>query len=252
MPKAPRKVSEAEADIASRLAEAPVPRLERALTALPDLLLAFFFAWLAWQAIGDVAAPHALSTGNLILPGIPSPAGSAIAVLEVIFLLPQLTLVDVATRLRRRPPWWLIPPLVLALLAFAPGGGLLFQLLLSGQAGVLLPGMWSLWQRARMFWVMPTATPLQRMRTRAIASGRLNIALLCGLPPFAWVLWRAFASGFNEGPMDHVALVCPALSAYFLLGAIDLWRLHGRAFALRPRVLGGFDAVDIHYFRAPL
>jgi hypothetical protein len=240
------------ADAVSRLQAAPVALPARALSVLPDLLVSGYFAWLAWQMWTGALATTPRVADDVTFPGIPSPSASVIAVLEAIMLAPQLTLVDAASRMRRRPPWWLIPPLLLGLTAVAPGGAAALQLLWSAQGVLLVPAFWSLWQRGRMFWVLPVASPLERMRARAMAAGRLNAALICGLPPFAWSLWQVAASDYRESMSDQVVLICPALAAYFLLGAIDLWRLQGRAFALRPRVLGWYDALGVLDYRQPL
>lgn len=228
------------------------PLASRLWAALPDALLALLFlaiAWSGWQATPITGAWFGFGGQPLDLN---HPAIIAIVAIEVGFLFPQLTLTDLATRIRKRPPWWLIPPIAVGVLLLAPGGMEFFRLLLSNQPLLVVPAMWSVFHRARQLWVLPGTPALQRMRVRALVNGRANVGGLLV------VLMLAASIARTSGWLDQHSLSSQDLQAaiaaalYFLATAFDAWRVGGPAFARSPRPLLWFDMIGVRDTETPI
>lgn len=231
---------------------AALPATTRLLDALPDLLLGLLFGLLLLDPWLDGAIGRSWQSRGYQPLGLDHPAIIAILVLEVGFLLPQVTLTDVATRLSKRPPWWLVPPLAVGLLLLAPGGLELARTLLANQSLLLAPALWSVFHRARQLWEMPGKPSLQRMRVRALGSGRANIGGVAIVALLAFSIartagWAPFQGGFGPDQM-----MCGAATLYFLACAFDAWRVGGEAFARNPRPFLRFDIIGVRDVDRPL
>lgn len=157
-----------------------------------------------------------------------------IVAFEAVTLMFLCILVDVATRLRRAPPWWLGLLGCGALLVLYPEvPGLLIGALHEG-LWVALPFAWSMIERLRELWTLPGSPRIEKLRRRALIFGRLFSGLVvAGTFVLAWLLESIVsdAGGRVQG------LAPWFVAAYFALAACDAWRVHRPAFAIRPRNL---------------
>lgn len=224
----------------------------RWLSTLPDLLLALLFLAIGLDHwLGEPLTIWCLNHGWRPLDGN-HPGIQTLLVLEVVFLVPQLTLVDVATRLKARPPWWLVLPMTIALLLLAPGGMDALRLLAANQSWLLMPALWSVAQRAYILWTIPGRPDLERMRLRAQAGGRANIGGMCLIAALALSFLR------TSGPPGLFEVVrmedCLSLliALYFSLCAFDCWRLRGERFARNPTPFLWWDYVGVKDHNVPL
>ncbi len=224
---------------------ATVPTARRLLDALPDFVLALLFAALWLDLHGAIGLAAFWQSHGYQPLGLDHPAVIAILVLEVGFLIPQVVLTDLATRLRKRPPWWLIPPLAIAALLFAPGGFDLLRTLLANQALLLVPALWSVFHRARLLWEMPGKPRLERMRVRALSAGRANVGALAVLGWLGFSLARSAGWAPLQGGGGPDEAICIVAALYFLACAFDAWRVGGPAFARRPRPLLRVDFIGV-------
>lgn len=199
-------------------------RARRFAFPVPDAMLALLYAL---AAFGDVL-PHemteALAFGILIEGG---------------FLLMQATLVDIATRLKKRPPFWLIPIMVGAILLFM-GGSAWEVLKMAWDRGMafFLPLLLSLLERGYILWQMPVRTRVQKIAARALIGNRIVTGIaLCVLTLVASIA------------LDSVGewLVFSASALYFGIAAYDDARVRRPKFAERPRVLFRYDVLHIEY-----
>ena len=169
-----------------------------------------------------------------------------ILVAEGGFLLMQGTLVDIATRLRKRPPVWMIVLILGGVLLFA-GNGAIQVLQMAWQGGMLvfLPLLLSLVERGVMLWQMPSRTPIQKMAARALISNRILTGLgLLGLMTVGMLIGFAL-----DHPLESTDL-WPALlggAIYYAVAAYDEARVRRQAFAENPRVLFRYDVLGVKY-----
>ncbi|HEY0140445.1 MAG TPA: hypothetical protein VGF48_06085 [Thermoanaerobaculia bacterium] len=164
-------------------------------------------------------------------------------VVEGGFLMMQAALVDVATRLRKRPPVW-VAVLIVAVIALFSAHS--FELLaMAWQQGmmVFLPLLLSVAERGTVLWHMPTRTRIQKIAARALVSNRITAGLgLLGV--FAVTVIVTMATDSIVFP-NSLPFVCGAL--YYAIATYDDFRVKGRRFAEKPRVLFLFDPIHIEY-----
>jgi hypothetical protein len=104
---------------------------------------------------------------------------------------------------------------------------------------IFLPFAWSLVERGRELWTMPRASRLEKLRRRALVSGRLSLVLVVG--------GTAVAAGCASYLLDESAGGFAALqrgagwwlAAAFALATFDVVRVHRPAFARGPSALFG-------------
>ena len=171
---------------------------------------------------------------------------------EVLFAMAQGTLTDVATRLRRRPPWWLVLLIGGGLGLFYPDTVTMLRHAFREGWTVLLPFAWSLLERLRELWTMPEAPRLEKLRRRALVSGRISIVLIVPGAALA-VAGVTYALESEPGGFDLLGRTAGWwLAAAFALAAADVVRVHRPSFARRPRALvPGLDPLGVTYL-APL
>jgi hypothetical protein len=201
---------------------------------LPDAAVAAIFAAGALMDFFPAALPAGvLQARDELVFGL---------IVEGGFLMMQGTLVDIATRLRRRPPVWLVAVILAAVVVFS--GQSMDVLRLAWRRGsiVFIPLVISLLERATILWRLPDRAPIEKMAARALIGNRITT----GLALFAAVT-AAMLFGFADKPW--VMLGAGAL--YFAVAAFDGWRVRGRGFREHPRVLFGFDPLGVKYL-APL
>ncbi|HEX2121241.1 MAG TPA: hypothetical protein VHL59_06320, partial [Thermoanaerobaculia bacterium] len=93
----------------------------------------------------------------------------------------------------------------------------------------------------------PNRTRIQKIAERALIANRITTGLgLFGLVTVAMVIGVIFTDQYET----FTAGAWPPLAAgaiYFAVAAYDDWRVRGRRFAERPRVLFRFDPIHIEY-----
>jgi hypothetical protein len=209
-----------------------------------------------WPAILAALVPELWLAGVAlavaIRPGLVSHelAGSLmfVAVGELMFCMAQATLTDVATRLRRRPPLWSIPLILVALGLFYPDTVHFLRVAWALGWPVFLPWAWSIVERGRELWTMPVASRLDKLRRRALVSGRMTLVLVGGGVATA-TLVAGYLIDPDGVPGWAVERLAPwGLAAAFLAAAWDVVRVHLPAFARRPRALVPFiDPLHVRY-----
>jgi hypothetical protein len=239
-------VSDAEAErpeLASLLARGTMlQRGGRFAVPLPDAFMAFFLGlaaaidFLPVWLLNTVPTAFLTSRQELVF----------ILVVEGGFLMMQGTLVDIATRLKKRPPVWLIVIIVAAVAIFSEHSLAVVQMAWQSGWVVFLPLLISLAERGTMLWHMPSRSPVEKMAARALIGNRITTGLaLFGLMTVIMVAMTV-STGFEWSNLgDWPALAAGAI--YFAIAAYDDWRVRGRKFAERPRVLFGFDPIGIEY-----
>ena len=231
-------------------AREPLRLAPRGLHALPDLAIGLVFLFVACDRSTDLMLSQWTQSLSGWWPGFDDRILWVTVVVEAIFLWPQISLVDIATRVRKRPPWWAIPPIVLGVMLFAPGASSMLPLLLDPAGMFFLPAAFSLWQRAQMLWTLPGQPVLVRERARAIMGGRMNIALAVAGPVFLVELglsmYRvATSSTAGTSLLQDGITVYFVAAVYFLLAAFDHWRVGGASFARKPRPILWWDYVGV-------
>ncbi|WP_146151980.1 hypothetical protein [Ahniella affigens] len=217
----------------------------RIWNAVPDAVLAVLFLIITWSIWYQVPiSGFWLGDGTQLLD-MNHPMVLVILAIEAGFLLPQLTLTDVATRIRKRPPWWLIPPLAIGLIVLAPGGMEFVKVLLSNQPLLLVPALWSVFHRARQLWELPGTPALTRMRVRALVNGRANVGGVMIIVMLALSIANTsgwpFASTLTQSNV-HMAVMA---MLYFAATAFDSWRVGGAGFARSPKPLLKLDIIGV-------
>ena len=217
-------------------------RARRFAFPVPDALLALLYAL---AAVVDFLPVD-------ILASIPAALFQAreglffALVVEGGFLLMQGTLVDIATRLKKRPPVWLIVLIVAGVVLFSGGGAWdVLRMAWEGGALIFIPLLLSLAERGYLLWYMPSRTPIQKIAARALISNRIITGLgLCGV-----ILAAAITSVVLTGSFEPNSSwpYFAAGAVYFAIAAYDDVRVRGKKFAATPRVLFRYDALGIKY-----
>jgi hypothetical protein len=221
----------------SGLEAIPGEPLDRPLDVLPKLLpeLSLALAFLAAAIFPDRVGPRVRETMDFVV------------LVEVLFCMGQGTLTDIATRLRKPPPWWLGLLILGGLLLFnVQVLGLTTGLVREGGWLVALPFLWSLVERGRELWTMPRASRLEKLRRRALVSGRISLVLIGGGVAIAAMGLSYLVDDVDGGGPFVERYAAWGLAVLFGLAAFDVWRVHRPAFARRPRALfGAFDPLRV-------
>jgi hypothetical protein len=169
-----------------------------------------------------------------------------VALVEVFFCMAQATLTDVATRLRKRPPLWAIVLVGGGLALLYPEVVTVTRAAFAQGWVVFLPFAWSLVERLRELWTMPGAPRLEKLRRRALVSGRMSLVIAvsgAALAAAAVTYWLDAAAG-GFAMLGRTAGWW--LAAAFAAAAFDVVRVHRSAFERRPRALfGRFDPLGV-------
>ena len=209
----------------------------RPLDVLPKLLpeLSLALAFLAAAVLPDRVGPLMRETMYFVV------------IVEVMFCIAQGTLTDIATRMQKPPPWWLGLLIVGGVLLFTtPALGITSGLMRDGGWLVALPFLWSLVERGRELWTMPRASTLEKVRRRALVSGRISLVLVGGGVAVAAMIASYLVDDVNGGGPFVERYAGWGLAALFGLSTFDVWRVHRPAFAGRPRALfGAFDPLRV-------
>lgn len=152
------------------------------------------------------------------------------------------TLIDIATRLRRSPPWWLVLLIGAGVLAAYPDVWQTLMLAWHRGLWVFLPFAWSVGERIREMWTLPGASDLEKIRRRTLVFDRLYVGVAMMVVWVAVVLAIVATSDVGiEVISDHRAMIAAGV-AFYSVAAFNVWRVHRPAFATRPRsLLPGID-----------
>ena len=163
--------------------------------------------------------------------------------IEGAFLMAQATLVDIATRLRKRPPAWAIPLIAGAVILFSDHARqAVVWTWQNGGTALLIPLLLSLAERATILWRMPGRTDIQKIAERALIGNRITT----GIGVLVVFVAGSIAATHYEW-LSGGWLFLTAGALYFAIAAFDEWRVRGPRFAENPRVLFGFDPIHIKY-----
>lgn len=204
--------------------------MRRLRYSISDAVMAAVLAFAAFS-------PHAVGLHDPLAFGLMVEGG---------FLMAQGTLVDIATRLKKRPPVWLIVIIVAGVVLFSSEALGVLQMAWSRGMAVFLPLLVSLAQRGSSLWHMPDKSRDEKIAARALIANRITTALvLFALLTAAMLAGTAFHDYYEllTGP----AMFLGAGALYFAIAAFDAWRVRGPKFAETPTVLFRFDPLHITY-----
>lgn len=168
---------------------------------------------------------------------------------DVAMTLMSASLVDVASRLRRAPPWWLGMLIAGGILLMYPGAGAL--ILVAWQQGlwIALPFIWSLAERLRELWTLPATTTLEKLRRRTLTFDRLYTALALGGISVAGLVANDLVYDGNVAMSSHTWALPLLALIFYAVATFNIWRVHQAAFAARPHSLwpwiDGGQATDL-------
>lgn len=215
-----------------------VPGVRRAAHSLPDAILALVFALAAAAA----ALPH--SFPQTILESLHELYFAMYV--EAGFLILQLALVDMATRLDKPMPTGLYIAVVVTVTLFL---GLPLEVLRAAWVmgvGAFVPLLLSLIERGASLRRMPERPRIEKVAARALISNRIITAITLIGSFVAAILIVVVLTPYEWPDESWPTLAAGAL--YFAIAAFDDWRVRGRRFAERPRVLFGREVLRIEHF----
>jgi hypothetical protein len=162
------------------------------------------------------------------------------------FLMAQGTLVDIATRLKKRPPIWAAALIVIAVMLFSEYTMDVIRIAWQRGSLVFVPLLISIAERGTVLWRMPGRPEIEKIAARALIANRITTGLaLLGLVTAAMLIGVAFPQFYDYTTAGAWPTMLAAI--YFAVAAFDDWRVRGPKFAARPRVLFGFDPIGIRY-----
>lgn len=202
-------------------------------------------AFLAATAAVHLLPPDLLAPGTMAFLDYQEELLFALLV-EGAFLLMQGTLIDIATRLRKRPPVWAGVVIVAGVAVFSNEALALLRMAWDQGLVVFVPLVVSLADRGRVLWTMPDRSRVEKLAARALIANRITTGLvLFGLVTVLMMIGVIFHS------WDWNLLgAWPALAAgavYFAIAAYDGWRVRGARFAEHPRTLFRWDPIGVQY-----
>lgn len=163
------------------------------------------------------------------------------------FLMAQGTLVDIATRLRKRPPIWLAALIVIGVVIFSEYTWDVIRVAWERGSVVFVPLLVSLAERGTVLWRMPDRPQIEKIAARALIANRiLTGVVLLGLVVVSMLLSSAFPRLYDYSAHSS-KIILFAAALYFAIAAFDDWRVRGPRFAEKPRVLFGYDVIGIGY-----
>ena len=159
------------------------------------------------------------------------------AIAEGATLMLSATLIDVASRLRHAPPWWLGILIGGGVLVMYPDAIAMIQMAWAMGMWVFLPFVWSLFERLRELWTLPSASALEKIRRRTLTFDRMYTALMLAGIAIAMIVINAIFNDSNAA-MDLIPRGVPwVMLAFYAIAAGNIWRVHQQRFAKRPRSL---------------
>jgi len=114
------------------------------------------------------------------------------------FLMMQGTLVDIATRLKKRPPIWVIAVIVIGVALFSREAMDVLRAAWSRGMVVFIPLLLSLAERGAILWHLPARPRVEKIAARALISNRITTGLaLFALLTLAMLLGVMFHGAFE-------------------------------------------------------
>ncbi len=160
-----------------------------------------------------------------------------VAMADAATLMLSATLIDVASRLKRAPPWWLGILIGGGILVMYPDVISLIKLSWTMGMWIFLPFAWTIIERLRELWTLPSASTLEKIRRRTLTFDRLYTALILGGVCVAGMIINALLNdGSMESGLTERALPWVML-AFYAIAALNVWRVHRHSFAQRPKSL---------------
>jgi hypothetical protein len=147
------------------------------------------------------------------------------------------TMVDIASRVQKRPPWWLVILIVGGVLLMYPEVIHVLRMAFDAGMWVFLPLAWSLLERVRELWSLPGASKNEKIRRRTLTFDRLWVGILImGATVFCALGLVLFTEQGIEALGEPMLPVIVAL-VFYGVAAFNAWRVHQAAFAERPTSL---------------
>jgi hypothetical protein len=207
---------------------------------LPDALMSLVFAAAALlQFIPPASVPPGLFAARDEL--------MFLLIVEGGFLMAQGTLVDIATRLRKRPPIWLAALIVIGVVLLSNYTLDVLKLAWSRGSLIFVPLLISIAERGTVLWRIPDRPTIEKIAARALIANRIVTGLaLLGLVTISMILGVALSSLYDFASLNG-PIVMFAGALYFAIATYDAWRVRGAKFAEKPRVLFRWDPIGIDY-----
>lgn len=163
------------------------------------------------------------------------------------------TLIDIASRLKRPPPWWVLPIAVAVILLLYPE---VIELLTNfWQLGgwVFLPFAWSIFERVYEIWTLPSATRLEKIRRRVLTFDRLYSGIAVGCAFIVLMLASILIVGFKASIDSMNEYIFWPILVFYAVNAANVLRVHRPRFSQSPRSLwpkfDGGEGIDLRDFR---
>jgi hypothetical protein len=167
------------------------------------------------------------------------------------FLMMQGTLVDIATRLKKRPPIWAVVLIAGVVLLFSDYAKSVLSIAWERGILIFMPLLFSMIDRAAVLWYLPSRTRIGKIAARALIGNRMFTGLLLlGAYAAVTISGLIFRDSYDRLNGPWVMLLAGAI--YFAVAAFDEWRVRGRKFAEKPTVLFGFDMIHLDLVDAPV
>ncbi len=158
-------------------------------------------------------------------------------------LMMSATLVDLASRLKKPPPWWLAPLALGGILLAYPDTIEVLKLGWSLGVWVFLPFAWSIIERVREIWTLPLASPLERIRRRVLTFDRLYTGIVLIGVSIVLLLVHLLVLGNPISDLRIDDRLPWLLLAFYSVSAANVIRVYRPRFAQRPSSLfPGMDA----------
>lgn len=152
-------------------------------------------------------------------------------------LLAFSSLVDVASRLKKPLPLWLALPLGVGILALNREVIEMLDLAWSQGLAVFIPFSWTLLDRIRQLWTLPSASPIEKIRRRTMTFDRLYVGI-CMIAAWIVCVLAGVLTGLAaiEDFTGARAMIIVGIG-FYAIAAFNAWRVYRPAFSQQPRSL---------------
>jgi hypothetical protein len=147
------------------------------------------------------------------------------------------TLVDIATRVRKRPPWWVIVLIVGGVFLMYPEMIDMLVMVFEFGLWIFLPLAWSLFERIRELWSLPGAPDAEKIRRRTLTFDRLWVGIVIVGATVLVAIGLVLASEEGMGVLAEPVLPIIVALAFYGVAAFNAWRVHQPAFTRKPTSL---------------
>ncbi len=147
------------------------------------------------------------------------------------------TLVDIASRVKKRPPWWAIVLIVGGVFLMYPEMIEMLVMVFEFGIWIFLPLAWSLFERIRELWSLPGAPDAEKVRRRTLTFDRLWVGLHIMGASAVLAVVLVLASEEGMGALANPILPIGVALLFYGVAAFNAWRVHQPAFARKPTSL---------------